>query len=52
MSSPDPRGFILKNTKVERPPLLPEIELHLASEVVPLWHMTHSLSQLQQKMNV
>jgi predicted nicotinamide N-methyase len=37
VSSPDPRGFILKNTKVERPPLLPEIELHLASEVVPLW---------------
>ena len=33
----DRRAFVLANTVPQRPPLVPEIELHLASEVVPLW---------------
>ncbi len=36
----DPAWFIIDNTAVERPPLVPEIALHLASETVPLWTMT------------
>ena len=33
----DPAGFVRANTEPQRPPLVPEIELHLASEIVPLW---------------
>jgi predicted nicotinamide N-methyase len=36
----DPRGFVLANTTLIAPPLVPEIRLHLASEVVPLWRKT------------
>ena len=36
----DPAAFIRANTEVLRPPLVPEIALHLASEVVPLWQAT------------
>lgn len=32
--------FIRANTELAAPPLVPEIDLHLASEVVPLWHKT------------
>lgn len=32
--------FILSNTAVLAPPLVPEILLHLATEVVPLWRRT------------
>lgn len=32
--------FILASTAVQTPPLLPEIQLHLASEITPLWHAT------------
>jgi len=32
--------FILANTAVESPPLIPEIKLHLASEMVPIWQAT------------
>jgi len=35
-----PREFILKNTILMTPPLVPEIQLHLATEVVPLWRKT------------
>jgi len=35
-----PRDFILANTTLIAPPLVPEIKLHLASEVVPLWRKT------------
>jgi predicted nicotinamide N-methyase len=35
-----PRNFILANTTLIAPPLVPEIKLHLATEVVPLWHKT------------
>ena len=36
----DHRGFILANTKLMRPPLVPEIQLHLAEESLPLWEKT------------
>ena len=35
-----PRDFILTNTTLIAPPLVPEIKLYLASEVVPLWRKT------------
>ena len=36
----DRRGFVLANTALMAPPLVPEIRLHLATEVVPLWRKT------------
>lgn len=36
----DPEDFIRANTLLQDTPLVPEIELHLASEVVPLWQAT------------
>ncbi len=36
----DPRAFILENTRLQRPPHTPEIVLHLADEVTPLWRLT------------
>ena len=33
-------GFIRANTELAPPPLVPEIDLHLATEVVPLWRKT------------
>ncbi len=36
----DPEDFIRANTRLEVPPLVPEVHLHLASEVVPLWEAT------------
>ena len=38
----DPTAFVLANTALESPPLVPEIRLHLASEVVPLWQATEA----------
>jgi len=35
-----PEDFIRANTRLEAPPLVPEVQLHLASEVVPLWEAT------------
>src|SRR6185312_8732885 len=35
-----PKEFILANTALVAPPLVPEIALHLATEVVPLWRKT------------
>jgi predicted nicotinamide N-methyase len=32
-----PDNFIRANTQLMAPPLVPEIELHLATELVPLW---------------
>jgi len=34
------KQFILANTALTAPPLVPEVELHLATEVVPLWRKT------------
>ena len=36
----DPKTFILDNTALIAPPLVPEVRLHLATEVVPLWRKT------------
>jgi predicted nicotinamide N-methyase len=36
----DPSNFIRANTVLIAPPLVPEIKLHLATEVVPLWRLT------------
>lgn len=33
----DPAIFVRRNTAVEAPPLVPEIQLHLATEVTPIW---------------
>lgn len=35
-----PAAFIRANTELMTPPLVPEVRLHLATEVVPLWHKT------------
>ncbi|HWY66733.1 MAG TPA: 50S ribosomal protein L11 methyltransferase [Rhizomicrobium sp.] len=35
-----PEDFIKANARLMAPPLVPEITLHLASEVVPLWRAT------------
>lgn len=35
-----PAAFIRANTQLIAPPLVPEIVLHLATEVVPLWRKT------------
>ena len=40
---PDPearRAFILANTRLQAPPHTPELRLHLADEVTPIWRMT------------
>jgi predicted nicotinamide N-methyase len=36
------RAFIIANTVVASPPLVPELALHLATEVVPLWSATEA----------
>ncbi|WJH41335.1 methyltransferase [Aliirhizobium terrae] len=36
----DPKAFILENTDLMRPPHVPEIELHLATEAHDLWLKT------------
>jgi predicted nicotinamide N-methyase len=43
----DPAEFIRTNTELLAPPLVPEIRLHLASEVVPLWRLTEE--ELEQQ---
>lgn len=42
----DATEFVRRNTAISRPPLVPEIALHLASEVTPIWLATEeSLAQ-------
>jgi predicted nicotinamide N-methyase len=36
----DRSAFILANTTLERPPHTPELQLHLASEITPIWKLT------------
>jgi predicted nicotinamide N-methyase len=44
----DPAAFVRANTVVGASPLVPEIRLHLASEITPLWHATEeSLARAQ-----
>ncbi|HKW54776.1 MAG TPA: 50S ribosomal protein L11 methyltransferase [Stellaceae bacterium] len=39
-SAADAASFIRANTAISSPPLVPEIRLHLASEITPLWQAT------------
>jgi predicted nicotinamide N-methyase len=39
---PDARAFVLAHTVRARPPLVPELELHLATELTPLWEATQA----------
>jgi predicted nicotinamide N-methyase len=34
------RAFILANTRLQAPPHTPELQLHLADEVTPIWRLT------------
>ncbi len=36
----DPCRFICANTALASPPLVPEVQLHLATDVLPLWRLT------------
>ena len=40
MTIPDRARFIRDNTTLMAPPLVPEVQLHLAHEAVPLWQKT------------
>ncbi len=42
MSSSDPISFVRQQTVVASPPLVPEVRLHLASEMVPIWQATEA----------
>jgi predicted nicotinamide N-methyase len=42
LSSTDPAAFVRQQTVVASPPLVPEIRLHLASEMVPIWQATEA----------
>jgi predicted nicotinamide N-methyase len=48
MIAPDERRrFILENTALQAPPHTPELRLHLASEITPIWKMTEeALSEI------
>lgn len=39
------RGFILANTALACPSMVPEIKLHLASEITPIWRATEASLQ-------
>jgi predicted nicotinamide N-methyase len=43
----EPAAFIRANTALLAPPLVPEVVLHLATEVVPLWRLTEE--ELEQQ---
>jgi len=36
----DRRAFILENTRLQAPPHAPELMLHLADEITPIWKLT------------
>ena len=36
----DPALFVRRNTVITAPPLVPEIRLHLATEITPIWQAT------------
>ncbi|MEM0906175.1 MAG: 50S ribosomal protein L11 methyltransferase [Pseudomonadota bacterium] len=38
----DHAQFVAEQTALATPPLVPEITLHLASDAMPLWHMTEA----------
>ena len=40
MTPLDPLHFVRRNTAIAAPPLVPEIRLHLAVEITPIWQAT------------
>jgi predicted nicotinamide N-methyase len=43
----DAAAFIRVNTAITRPPLVPEIRLHLATEITPIWQASeHALARV------
>jgi predicted nicotinamide N-methyase len=43
----DRKAFILANTRLQAPPHTPELTLHLADEITPIWRMTEeALAQI------
>jgi predicted nicotinamide N-methyase len=38
----DPALFVRRNTVITAPPLVPEIRLHLATEITPIWQATEN----------
>ncbi len=40
LSATERRAFILANTRLQRPPHTPELQLHLADEITPIWRLT------------
>lgn len=36
----DRRAFIVENTRLQAPPHAPELRLHLADEITPIWRLT------------
>ena len=36
----DPTVFVRRNTAIATPPLVPEIRIHLATEITPIWQAT------------
>ena len=40
MSIDDPAAFIRTNTRLQRPPHAPELQLWLADEITPIWRLT------------
>lgn len=38
----DPAAFIAGHTVIAHPPLVPEIKLHLATEITPIWEATEA----------
>jgi predicted nicotinamide N-methyase len=48
MIAPTPEArarFIAENTRLQRPPHTPELELHLADEITPIWRLTEEALQ-------
>ena len=43
----DATRFVAANTALTTPPLVPEIKLHLATEVLPLWRLTEEELEAQ-----
>lgn len=39
----DPTLFVRRNTVITTPPLVPEIRLHLATEITPIWQATEEM---------
>jgi len=46
--SADAASFIRANTAIDAPPLVPEIRLHLAGEITPLWQATETVLEREQ----